>query len=282
MDKEKLKKILLIVISALTLAALALLLVIIVVSIAPGGIKGFENYKVTEANIKTGSLVLADEAHPYNVDASMLDLVAGCQEYRTEQLTAAGIDATVKANYPYIPYKGMKLSTAAMAAAHSMLSDAKAAVNQNPVCIDRTYGIGYNGEELEEYNTGLLMFLADYTSESQAYVALSKEYKAWFNANAAKYGFIESFDGGFRYVGAVHATYMKANSMTLAQYINHLKNNTSNEKPLSASANGVEYQIYYVACKAGDTIKVPSKNEYTISGTNEGGVIITVTVSNSK
>ena len=44
--------------------------------------------------------------------------------------------------------------------------------------------------------------------------------------------------------------------------------------------DGVEYAIYYVACKAGDTIKAPKdlKNT-TISGTNEGGVIVTVKLS---
>ena len=63
-DKEKFKKTLLIVISALTLVALALLLVIIVVSIAPGGIKGFKNSTVTERDLKTGTLILADDDHP--------------------------------------------------------------------------------------------------------------------------------------------------------------------------------------------------------------------------
>ena len=84
-DKEKSKKKLLIVISALTLVALALLLVIIVVSIAPGGIKGFKNYTVTAKDINTGTLILADDDHPYNytIDASSLEL---CSSYRNANL----------------------------------------------------------------------------------------------------------------------------------------------------------------------------------------------------
>ena len=37
-----------------------------------------------------------------------------------------------------------------------------------------------------------------------------------------------------------------------------------------------DYGVYYVSCKAGDSINVPANNEYTVSGTNEGGVIVTV------
>ena len=280
-DKEKFKKKLLIVISALTLVALALLLVIIVVSIAPGGIKGFKNYTVTERDLKTGTLILADDDHPYDVDESWLNLVEGCQAYRNEQLDKAGIDSTDKNNYSYIPYKGMRLSTVAMSAAHRMLTDAKNAVNQKPVVIDGTYGVVYHGgADKVEFNTGHLMYLSDYLSEATAHVALSSEYRAWFDQNAAKYGFIESFEDGYRYVGEAHATYMKLKSMTLAQYIAHLKSNTSQDNPLDITdENGVKYQVYYVSCRAGDEIKVP-KNDYTISGTNEGGVIITAKVSN--
>ena len=270
MDKEKIKKILLIVISALTLAALALLLVIIVVSIAPGGIKGFEDYTVTDANIKTGSLVLADKDHPYSgsLSADSLEVVGA---YRDANLEKDANDKPL--NKYYMNEKSlMKLEKNAMSAAHNMLVAAEAAVKKDDLLIAYTYG--YNLEDNEEYKTALLMYLTNYEG-----TALDPAYAEWFDTNAASYGFIESFENGYRYVGVVHATYMKANSMTLAQYINHLKTNTSDEKPLKASANGVEYQIYYVACKAGDTIKVPSKNEYTISGTNEGGVIITVKVS---
>jgi hypothetical protein len=42
---------------------------------------------------------------------------------------------------------------------------------------------------------------------------------------------------------------------------------------------GAEYSVYYVACEAGDTIKVPAHGNYTVSGTNEGGVIVTFKAS---
>ena len=173
----------------------------------------------------------------------------------------------------------MRLSTIAMSAAHNMLTDAHTAVGQQPIVIDGTYGVVYHGgADKVEFNTGLLMYLSDYTSEASAHVALSEEYRTWLDNNAAKYGFIESFEDGYRYVGVAHATFMKSKSMTLAQYISYLKSNSSHENPITINAGGAKYQVYYEACGAGGEIKVP-KDDYTISGTNEGGVIITAKVS---
>ena len=287
-DKQQVQKITLIVIAALTVLALVLLLVIIIASVNPalsfGLSDGFSDLKeitVTEQDLKTGTLVLADEDHDYDVNAEWLDLVEGCQAYRNEQLAEAGIDTTNKDNLPYIPYRGMRLSTSAMAAAHDMLSDAKEAVGQKAIVIDATYGVIYHGgNDVEEYNTGLLMYLSDYASEAEAHVELSNEYKKWLDENAAKYGFIESFEDGYRYVGVAHAKAISDSKdiNSLADYIKYLKENTSVDKTIEIEVDGTTYKSYYVSCKKGDTIKVPSDSEYTISGTNEGGVVVTVKV----
>ena len=272
-DKTKLQKITLIVISALVLTALALLLVIIIMSISTNA----TTVEIDNKVLFTGSLVLADEDHPYTVDASNLDLVEGCQTYRNNQLIADGIEAT-KANYPYIAYAGMQLTTPAMEAAHRMLSDAKEAVGQKALTIDAAYGLIYNTDtNNEEFKTGNLMFISDYLSESGAHVPLSKEYREWFDANAYKYGFIESFEDGYRYVGVAHAKLMKdKNITTLADYIAYLKKNTNADKMISVKVGNEEYSVYYVACKAGDKVRVPLGADYTVSGTNEGGVVITI------
>ncbi len=282
-DRKKLQNTLLIVIAALTVAFLALLLVAIIMSVNPSGLSGtdleLKSITLGQSDISTGTLILADEEHPYSVDSSMLDLI-GCQDFRSQKLVEAGLDPNESANKDYIPYKGMSLSKVAMEAAHNMLTDAKAAVGGKAITVDGAFGYVVNGDATtEEYNTAMLMLLSDYNSEAGAYVALSNAYSKWFDANAAKYGFIESFDDAYRYVGEAHAKYMSDGQLTLEQYIDYLKGNTSYDKVLNIKLDdGTEYTVYYVTAKAGDTIKVPTESEgdYTLSGTNEGGVIVTL------
>lgn len=275
-DKANLKKILLVVISVLTLAALALLLVIIVMSIAPETPKSpaieLKDYTVTDKDIKTGTLVLADKDHPYTVDRTLLDLV-DCQTFRDEKMA---LEEITEKNY--LPYKNMMLNKTAMESVHELLTDLRASVTDaKPVTIDAAFDrVVYGGSKTEGYNTGLLMFLSDNSSDSGSYKPLGEDYKTWLNNNAAKYGFVNDFEDAYRYVGEVHASYMTSKKLSLADYIAYLKKNTNENKALTVKVKGIEYSVYYVPCKAEDTIKVPAKGTYTISGTNEGGVIITV------
>ncbi len=278
-DKANLKKILLVVISVLTLAALALLLVIIVMSIAPKTPETpsmeLKDYTVSAEEIQTGTLVLADKDHAYSVDRTLLDLV-DCQAFRDEKMALEE-----NSEKDYLPYKNMMLNKTAMENAHKLLADLKAGVaDAKPVTIDAAFDrIVYGGSQIEGYNTGLLMFLSDNSSDSGSYVALGDEYKTWLKSNAAKYGFVNDFEDAYRYVGEVHASYMTSKKLSLSDYISYLKKNTNEEKALTVKVGGVQYSVYYVSCEAGDTIKVPAKCQYTVSGTNEGGVVITAKTS---
>jgi hypothetical protein len=276
-DKAKLQKILLITISALMLAALALLLAIVIMSIKPAGLQGtdmeFTDYVLEDNDSKLGTLVLADKNNKYRVDKSLLDLV-DCQAYRDGQMITEGI--TEK---NYLPYKGMMLNKTAMENAHKLLTSLRAAVEDSKaVTIDAAFDrIVNGGEETEGYNTGLLMFLSDNASDSGNHIALGEDYKAWLDDNAAKYGFVNEFEDAYRYVGAAHAKYMTEEKLSLAEYIELLKKNTSSEKGLATTdADGNQYYVYYASAEAGESIKVPASNTYTLSGTNEGGVVVTV------
>ena len=274
MDKNRLQKVLLVVISALLLAALVCLVVIIISSLGPTTpvTQGFDVVDLTlkDKDVSTGTLVLADKTHLYD-ENNALDLVE-CQTYRDEQMVLDGIT-----DKPYLPYKGMKLTKEAMKAAHNMLSDAKKNIGSAAITIDAAFGrIAYGGDDAEGYKTGLLMFLSDNTSDSGAYVKLANEYSHWLKTNAAKYGFINAFDDAYRYVGIVHATYMSEEELSLADYIEYLKKNTDSSKALTVKVGDTTYSVYYAKGGEGETVKVPAKGEYTISGTNEGGVIITL------
>ena len=287
LDKTKLQKITLIVISALVLAALALLLVIIIMSITPktpglsAGLKDLTEYTVTDNDLNTGTLILADDDHPYLPKDSWLNLV-NCSEFMADQ-PDANYEAKDYENMNYIPWTAMRLSKTAMPHVHKMLTDAKAAVGEKPITIDAAYDTIKHGEQSPEYATALLILLSDFDSTGPTREPLSKNYRKWLDENAVNYGFIKSFEDAYRYVGAPHAKLINDNKdiSTLADYINYLKDNNvdGENKTVRVTVDGVEYAIYYADCKKGDSIKIPADDDYTISGTNEGGVIVTVKLS---
>ena len=275
-DKQQVQKITLIVIAALTILALVLLLVIVIASVNPANpfdiSDGFSNvvdYTVTDKDLQTGSLVLADDNHRYNYtfSADELDVIG---TYRNNNLVN---DEEGKAigKYYMNNQSQMKLTKEAMVATHNMLVEAEKSVQKDDILIAFTYG--YNEADNEEYNTALLIYLTNYENGK-----LDKSYSKWFDENAAKYGFIESFEDGYRYVGVAHAKSISGSKdiTSVADYVKYLKENTNVNKTIAVEVDGATYKTYYVACAAGDTIKVPADKDYTISGTNEGGVIVTV------
>ena len=283
-DKQQVQKITLIVIAALTILALVLLLVIVIASVNPansfGMADGFSNvvdYTVTEKDMQTGSLVLADDNHRYNYTFSNDELYV-CGEYRKEYIEKDEVGNMINAYYMNSQSQ-MKLTKEAMAATHNMLVEAEKNLGKDMLCIDSCYGYMNEGVK-EEYNTAQLIYLAGIVSSAEPNVTLPKEYRNWLDKNAATYGFIESFEDGYRYVGVAHAKSISGskNIASLAAYIEYLKTNTNVNKTIEVEVDGTTYKVYYVACAAGDTIKVPADKDYTISGTNEGGVIVTVTV----
>lgn len=299
-ERKKLQQILLIVIAALTAVALILLLIIIISSLSSGVSNGFTedelmSYTVSNKDYTTGTLVLADDAHPYKVSEDVLGLV-DCKNYRNTQLIAEGVAADISAiqslsfdKLKYMPYEGMKLYSEAMVQAHKLLTDVIANVQdesvQGSITIDAAYGRWENVDHLVEFDTGLLMFLSDSKSDSGLHIPLPEAYEKWIDEHAAEYGFIKSFRYGYRYVGIPHAKYMTEENLTLAEYISFLKSKTTPGKVLKIDVNGTEYAVYYVECSEGGSIAVPKQitnadgsasNTFEISGTNEGGVIVTV------
>jgi len=265
-DKAKLQKILLITISALMLIALALLLAIVIMSIEPAGLQGtdieFTDYTLTDKDIATGSLVLADKDHPFEPGADLLATMTNCQEYRN-----ANRGDVEKG--PYYSMNNVQLSQIAISEAHDLLVAAENAIKGDDLLIKYAF-FGDDGETAE-YKTGMLMFLTNYDEEK-----LPETYAKWLDENAARYGFVESFEDAYRYVGVAHAKYMTDEELTLAEYIEYLKKNTDSTKVLTVKVDGDSYSVYYAEGKSGDSIKVPADAEYVISATNDGGVVVTV------
>lgn len=115
---------------------------------------------------------------------------------------------------------------------------------------------------------------------------------SWVLEHASDYGFIQRYPNDkvdktgveglswhFRYVGAPHAAYMKANSLCLEEYIEAVRKHTWKAEHLTSTAAGIEYEIYFVpASQTGATTEIPYPAGATpiISGNNDDGFVVAV------
>ncbi len=108
---------------------------------------------------------------------------------------------------------------------------------------------------------------------------------SWIYSNAHKYGFINlrapdgSGTGVFRYIGIPHATYIKTKSIDFDTYLEQLRSATHAE-PLLMKIGKITYASYFVSA-AGEHL-VPADYEYTVSGNNYDGYIITAEITETK
>ena len=303
LDKQKLQRISLLVIAALTLIATVLLVVIIIASVeggtdphddlndpATGKVSDIEfiNKSYGEEDLLKGSLVLANSSHPYSMpgDVNMVNIAT----YRSEH--DSSIPYSVGDIYNFF------LTSEAIEYAHNMLIQMKSDTGNDSIMISSAYGKSDATSDVHAGNTvaltvvgGVSPYLSD---ESNA--ALSD----WLSKNAHKFGFVIRYPADktditgvsdythvFRYVGVAHATYMKEKNLCLEEYIEYLKKETSYKDMLTLkAADGSSYAIYYTAvAESGSDVKVPVQSPnpdgstnyaYTVSGTNEGGIVITI------
>ena len=301
-DRQKLQRITLLVIAALTLIAMVLLLVIIIASVeggsTPQNIDGpqfdnldeisYEAADVTADMLNQGSLVLVNSNHSY-IEPANLNLV-NIAEYRN------GLDTSIP--YSVAQINLFHLERTAVSFAHNMLVQLKADTGNDKIYVSAAYG---KGDYTKDIHTGYTMVLTVYGG-TYLKDAENADLNNWLVSNAHKFGFVVRYPDGkeeitgvseyshaFRYVGIPHATYMKETDKCLEEYIEFLKKNTSHKDVLTiAGADGKAYAVYYTPVSAnGGSILVPVQTpnpdgstnfEYVISGTNEGGVIVTVSL----
>ena len=146
-----------------------------------------------------------------------------------------------------------------------------------------------------DYHTGLSFDLGVYPDGESSYYYKPEGDYAWINDNCAKYGFVLRFPEGkesaagvsesksyqFRYVGIPHAICMKENNLCLEEYTEFVKNYTYDGEHIKVAGPDKNYEIYYVEANmaGGDTeVPVPAGKEYTISGNNVDGFVVSVEV----
>lgn len=143
-----------------------------------------------------------------------------------------------------------------------------------------------------EHHTGIAADLTVYTDKNES-MTLDKfpEYIEWLGANAHKYGFILRYPADktditkigyenwhYRYIGKPHAYYMHINNLCLEEYIEELRKHPYNGNHLKITDDeGQPWEIYFVkAIDEKTDVPVPIYDEYTVSGNNVDGFIITI------
>lgn len=166
-----------------------------------------------------------------------------------------------------------------------------------------------------EHHTGLACDLTFYTFEGYSVPIPDYEYGSWVGENCMKEGFVRRYPDNkaditkisyepwhFRYVGIPHAYAITAWGVCLEEYIEQIKAYTVDTKMLHVmqdmtvedknvtdiAADGVSggWLVYYVPASSADdngTTDIPVLRgkryaDYEVSGTNDGGFIVTVTL----
>ena len=148
-----------------------------------------------------------------------------------------------------------------------------------------------------EFNSGLSFTLRLYNREDASVGRPAYETTAagqWMSENCWKYGFIIHYPEGkqdvtgiipepwhFRFVGQAHAEMVTKSSLCYEEYMEMLRSHTI-EDPYRFSGENGSWEVYYVPYTGGTMeVPVPKDRPYTVSGSNEGGFIVTVDISGS-
>lgn len=243
------------------------------------------SFTVTATDTLQGPLVLVNNTHVYTFPASndhLSEIYAMYVSHNPRVYVQSGLSTYME--------------TEALKALDTMLVDFYNLTGKDNVQIRYAYrdyetqqqfsvAAGYS-----DHHTGMGVQLK-YQLNGNAYAFSTDPDGAydWFFENCHKYGFvvrypegkeditgIEDYSDYFRYVGVAHATYMKTRGLCMEEYVELLKDYTA-EKPLKITgADGRFYEVWYVAVNGSATVKHPTNYAYTVSGTNDGGVVITV------
>lgn len=140
-----------------------------------------------------------------------------------------------------------------------------------------------------EHHTGYAMDISIYTDQGNYIRYRGQDEYRWINENSYKYGWIRRYSGDkkditgianeewhYRYVGVPHSYIITAKDICLEEYIDYIKEYTAEDKHLKIKCPQGKYEIYFVPSAGDETeIWVPKEKEYSISGNNVDGFIVT-------
>ncbi len=254
------------------------------------------NATFSDSDTQHGSLVLVNATHQYvfpSVDAAddenLEEIYAAFAQHSPRIYKLSGLSKYMNKTALYALDDMLVAFNSASGKNNILISYAYRSAADQQALLDKGYStsaVGYS-----DHHTGYGIVLK-YDVDGRNYDLSADAAYAWIGENCHKYGFVvrypeakadktgvSDYEEYFRYVGVPHAVYMNEKDLCLEEYVEQLKNYTQ-DKPLKITdTDGAKYLVYHAAVSGNTTVKVPSNVTYTVSGTNEGGVIITVNLS---
>ncbi|MBQ9774143.1 MAG: M15 family metallopeptidase [Clostridia bacterium] len=262
------------------------------------------SYLASNSDVHIGELILVNEDHAFELfDESNGHRLSN----KVELKTMVPQDYNGKA--PYLAADGAKMEATAYQQFNKMMLAYLKEKNDDTIQVnaknayreyaDQTSSIYSTPAGYSDHHTGYCVALTIRTATTTGISPSNANYR-WLFEHAHEYGFVQRYPEGksdetgvsayehcFRYVGVAHATYMYSEGLCLEEYHELLKNShTVNNALRIAGADGKYYEVYYVAASQSDasedavtTFPVPSNYQYTVSGNNVDGFIVTVNLS---
>ncbi len=235
------------------------------------------------SDIHRGNLIVVNNSTPYDF---------------TQSTPTESIYENRTGNYKLID-GSLRISPAALGSLNEMLDALYDSVGLTSLTLTSAYRDKATQEEL--YQSGKDQAKGDGSDQNTALSfrcmiypqsdgSLTSGKFLWLRENCKSYGFILRFPEGkssltgfdssssvFRYVGQPHAYLIALNDYCLEEYIEFC-GRFSFENRYTFEYGGVGYSIYFCPASEGDTtFKVPADRDYTVSGDNISGFIVTVT-----
>lgn len=258
-------------------------------------IENTKAYTPSSTELLQGPLVVVNKNNKFNLAENAVKLVDPYQ-YRLDNEADAKNPA-----YRIATNVSIMLTAETTANLHNMLTDLNSSTGKVALIATAHRTLEAQKEfpkpaspGYSDFHTGMLVSLKVHGSGASPDLTAegNEAMYNWLLTNAHKYGFVQRYPAGkeaatgvsdylscFRYVGIAHATYMKTNNLTLEEYIAKLKETKPTlENPLrietKSGTQSAIYAVYYYDFAEGE-IQIPESN-YTISGTNMGGIVVTV------
>ena len=262
-----------------------------------------DNYKYikkSSSDIRAGNLILVNNSIPYKFpkETAAVSVFSGKNHSYKVSDKKIALDPTVISHFNDMMSdfeKAVNIHDIIIVSGYRTIADQKEILDENIKQLGKSQAVkratqpGYS-----EHHTGFAMDIGIFKDDgrSQSYTGSGKY--GWIDENCANYGFIHRYNGDkaeitgitdepwhYRFVGVPHAAIIKNNDFCLEEYIDYLKNYSFESKHLKFSdMDGTQYEIYYLkASKDNTSVPVPKNHEYSVSGNNTDGFIVTVKMS---
>ncbi|MBT2760195.1 M15 family metallopeptidase [Paenibacillus sp. ISL-20] len=240
-----------------------------------------QTIRVTDEQVTRGDLVLVNKDHPLDPGAVPKDIVT-LFENKDLMHGYVVLDNTIRLSRSVAEKFGDMVEAAGEDGVNRFMISSGYRDEGEQEQLYREKGSDYAlPPGYSEHNLGLSMDIGS----TQQSIDRSPEGK-WLKEHAWAHGFILRYPEDkteitgiqyepwhFRYVGQPHSMIMKELNLTLEEYLDYLKEQSS----YTTTVEGKEYEIKYVPVTSKDMeIEIPAGSEYEISGNNIDGIIVTV------